>query len=479
MKKRFSISFLANLIIAVFLYMFFTRFSPLVMYNCDDWTYIGTFRVPLPIPGAWNPTRVFFESIMPVMGWLGAKLIFPITNDYVFSITVMSAILLTALIMAMCISFYRLMRNKYGKSEFVSLVMEVLFLALFFLIFRTRSESNHMFCAADLSCVYNYTMPGILNATAVIIMLQYENVADGFRKLKILEKILFIILLYFALLSNIFHSVIVAAYCGASVLIAVITKTKNCRIIEILSKKRFEFIALTLWFVVLLIEKTGNRSEAFTTFDILNSLIQFKAIVLALSKPFMIICVISFAHFIYRSIGQRALDMSVVSLFVATVATTLFLILLNSLVGYMSRVDATWGIWFYMILFCGIELEKLLDSLKWKNILFPVVLICVIALCYYPDGTYMISSSRNHNYRLCYYTSSYFVDSIVEADRDGELEVEIPIPEVEIKDGKNLTFYPGFGNIVSETLCNHGIISKKINVIEIIDPSLNERFLEN
>lgn len=478
MKKRVSISLIFNLTITVFLYLFFTKFSPLIMYDCDDWTYIGIFRIPLPIPGAWNPTRVFFESIMPVMGWLGAKLIFPITNDYVFSITVISAMLLTALIMVMCISFYRLMRNKYGKSEIVSLVMEVLFLTLFFLIFRTRSESNHMFCAADLCCVYNYTMPGILNAIAVLIMLQYENVADGFRKMKILEKVLFIILLYFALLSNIFHSVIIAAYCGASVLIAVITKTKNCRITEILSKKSFEFIALMLWFVVLLIEKTGNRSEAFTTFDILNSLIQFKAIVLALSKPFMIICVISFAHFIYRSIGQRALDMSVVSLFVATVATTLFLILLNSLVGYMSRVDATWGIWFYMILFCTIELGELLNSIKWKTILLPAVLIIIIVLCYYPDGSYMISSSRNRNYRLCYYTSSYFVDSIVEADRKGELEVEIPIPEVEVKDGKNLTFYPGFGNIVSETLYNHGIITKKMTVIEIIDPSLNGRFLE-
>lgn len=479
MKKRVNISLFGNLIIAVFLYLFFTRFSPLVMYNCDDWTYIGTFRVPLPIPGAWNPTRVFFESIMPVMGWLGAKLIFPITNDYVFSITVISAMLLTALIMVMCISFYRLMRNKYGKSEFVSLVMEVLFLALFFLIFRTRSESNHMFCAADLSCVYNYTMPGVLNAIAVLIMLQYENVADGFRKLKILEKILFIILLYFALLSNIFHSVILAAYCGASVLIAVITQARDSSVSKILSKKRFEFITLILWFVVLLIEKTGDRSDVFTTFDILNSLIQFKAIVFALSKPFMIICVISFAYFIYSSVRQHALDMNIVTLFVAIAATTVFLILLNSLVGYMSRVEATWGIWFYMILFCAIELGELVDSIKWKAILLPVVLIIIIVLCYYPDGTYMISSSRNHNYRLCYYTSSYFVDSIVEADRNGELEVEIPIPEAEANDVKNLTFYPGVGNIVSETLYNHGIISKKITVIEIIDPSLNERFLEN
>lgn len=478
MKKRVNITLLVNIMIAVFLYLFFTRISPLIMYNCDDWTYIGTFRIPLPMLGAWNPTRVFFESIMPVMGWIGAKLIFPVTKDYVFSITVVSAMFLTILIVIMCICFYQLLRKRYGKSQLFSLAMEVVFLSLFFLIFRTRAESNHMFCASDLCCVYNYTMPGILNAITVLVMMRYENFTDGFKLMKPLWKVSFVILLYFALLSNIFHSVIVASYCGASVLIALLTKSDKNKLIEVIAKQRFQFITILLWFIVLIIEKTGGRSEGFLTFDVYNSLMQFKAIVFALSTPFLLICTISLGFYIFRCINHTR-DWNMVVIFLALAATTVFLILLNAMVGYMSRVDASWGIWFFIILFCSVMLGELLSAIKWQKVVLPLVLAIVVILCYYPDGTYMISSSRNRNYRLCYETSTYFVDSIVEADRNGDSEVTIPIPEVEIKDGKNLTFYPGFGNIVSETLYNHGVISSKIAVTELIDPSLNERFLED
>jgi len=482
MKNKFCV-LTTNIIILAFMLIFFTNIAPLIIYNCDDWKYLGEMRLPIPLWGGWNPTRVFFETFMPVVGKIAGYILYPINSNFVASVTMISAILLSGLIVIMCIMLYQLLRIRFNRSVMHSLGMEVFFIAMFFLIFRTRSESNYMFCAEDLCCVYNYTMPGIINAIAVLWMARHKDFNKSFKSYNAVKKILFVLLIYFALLSNIFHSVITVAYCGAIVLFDLLAeiRSKTFDIRRYIKNNSVHLTILFSWLVVLLFEKSGGRAGDFeTVVDIGRTFLQLKTIILALSIPFTVIVLISLVFFVWKVIYQRDLKLLqyVLIFAVSMLIVTVFLFMLNSIVGYMSRVDATWGIWFYLILIITLVMSDMLAFCKWRKFAFPLLLIIVIICCYYPDGKYMISSSRNRNYDLCYKASSYYETNIVQANASGENYLEIAVPEVTIGAGTNLTFYPGFGETVCKTLYLNGVVDEYFEPIEIVDPSLNKEFFE-
>ncbi|MBC6910552.1 hypothetical protein DT304_04555, partial [Lactobacillus reuteri] len=75
MKKRI---FLINFVIFIFIYVYLTQISPIVPFDGDDWRYIGALRIPLPMWGVWNPTRVLPETLMSVGGYIAAFIVYPI-----------------------------------------------------------------------------------------------------------------------------------------------------------------------------------------------------------------------------------------------------------------------------------------------------------------------------------------------------------------------------------------------------------------
>ncbi|SHN65906.1 hypothetical protein SAMN02745247_03042 [Butyrivibrio hungatei DSM 14810] len=480
MKNKIN-AIISNIIIFGFLVIFFSCITPLIAYNCDDWIYLGKIRLPIPLWGGWNPTRVFFETVMPIMGRVAGYIIYPIVGDFVFSITLGSAILLSFLIAVMCISMYNLLINRFKFGEVQALESEIFFLALFFLIFRTRSESNYMFCAEDLCCVYNYTMPGVINAIVVLTIARYEGFANAFKRFDLVRKGAFLFVLYFALLSNIFHSIITVSYCMALILHEIVSekKDKENSIKRLYKNTSIYFWIIVSWIIVLFFEKSGGRAGTFQhKFNLVQSVTQFKAILFALSKPFLVLVAVTFAGLIWRNMRKMKEGRSVVICFVvAMFGVLIYLLLLNSLIGYMSRVDASWGIWFYLISICSLMISNTIANIKHSRLIMAIMLFTVMLCCYYPDGRYMISSSRNRDYELCYKTSKYYVDSIIEARLEGKEIVEIAIPEVEVNDEKNLTYYYGFGDIVSNTLYFNGIIDERVTVQEKVDSSLNEEFL--
>ena len=85
--KRKNIAFIYQIIIFIFLIFYFTQISPLQPFDADDWRYIGSMRLPLPLWGAWNPSRVLAETLMPLGGYIAAFIIYPFTNNYLFSLS--------------------------------------------------------------------------------------------------------------------------------------------------------------------------------------------------------------------------------------------------------------------------------------------------------------------------------------------------------------------------------------------------------
>ena len=73
--------YLIHIGIFLFLIIFYTKISPLIPYDSDDWIYLSNTRVPFPLWDAWNPTRVFAEAIMMLGGYIAGSVIYPMIHD--------------------------------------------------------------------------------------------------------------------------------------------------------------------------------------------------------------------------------------------------------------------------------------------------------------------------------------------------------------------------------------------------------------
>ena len=60
------------------MFIFLSIINPLTVYDTDDWLYIYLLRKPIPLPNAWNPTKIFPEIFMPMASYFGAFFIYPL-----------------------------------------------------------------------------------------------------------------------------------------------------------------------------------------------------------------------------------------------------------------------------------------------------------------------------------------------------------------------------------------------------------------
>ncbi len=449
---------------------FFIRQCPLIVYDTDDWMNLGMFRLPIPLIGSWNPTRILNEEIMPLGGFLAAHVFYPITGDFVHSVTISSALILSIFIVGMLLAYGFFVRKRLDASQALVIFSEIVLFLSCFLIFRNKPGSNYMFHASDLTCVYCYVIPGILNATVMLIMMGHEDFGMSFSKATVPARIAFYVLVYFAIFSNMFHSAITASFCGAMIIKGLIIDKK-----DVIRKNIHYIVIVVMWLVCIAIERTGRRAGRFEgEFDLDTSFRQLLAVICAVSIPYRIMLLAGIIAFIYlvKEKQQITKDLSVI--IVTEIILTLFLLLLNSVTKYMSRIEASWGIWFLMILFVTIAIIVVLMQFEKAVKFWPVIVLLLIVLVYLPDGKYKTSSDRNNNYDQCYATSTYLSGSVINAALNGEKELVLLIPEPRGED--ELLFVEGVGNIISSTLYYHGVIPYMVDVTEEVDSTLNQMY---
>lgn len=174
MKKRKLTGFELAWYLGVFgfLLVWFTQIHPLVVYDADDWTYLAYVRSATPIWGDWNPAKVFPETVMPFFSTVAVYTLMPLLGDYILAQTVMHALVVSAFITVYVFCFAELVKRVLPVKTAGAVSASALFLLLHFLIFRSRQQDNsYLFCCFDLNCYYNYLIPGLLNASLVMYML--------------------------------------------------------------------------------------------------------------------------------------------------------------------------------------------------------------------------------------------------------------------------------------------------------------------
>lgn len=58
MLKKVGVQKWTWVVLFLLLVLFFTKITPLVVFDSDDWLYVSFTRMPVPIWGHWNPSRV-------------------------------------------------------------------------------------------------------------------------------------------------------------------------------------------------------------------------------------------------------------------------------------------------------------------------------------------------------------------------------------------------------------------------------------
>lgn len=125
-----------------FMFIWFTKIHPLVVLDGDDWGHLSFARRAIPELSRWNPVKLFPEIFMSFCCTVAAYTIVPITGDYVLSITIMSAIVMSGFITLYVYSLGNCLKRLFHVSPEVSVFVEGLFLVLHFLIFRMGDVDN-------------------------------------------------------------------------------------------------------------------------------------------------------------------------------------------------------------------------------------------------------------------------------------------------------------------------------------------------
>ena len=430
--------------IAVFLYCFFSQAHPLIVFDTDDWGYISETRSILPTFSTYNPAKVFPELLMPFCGTIAAKLVFPLTGDYIGSLTVVFAAVATLFILLYIAAFNIFIKKAFKLSYIHAAVISVIFLAFHFWIFRkAETENLFMFRSLDLNSFVNYIISSLLNAILVMILLAYSMPAKKMKNRNLIFKIVFIVTVYLAIFSNLFSSVILAVFSG-SVILCLIIKL----IIKKISAKEFvkntylHFFIILLWSVSAYFEFFGARSAA------IRKEISFKAIKDTLFY-FYLICVedLGFAFFFFsifvvfiallifvKSKMQCDTDrrygyILYTGIICAAVSFVyIFVLCLNTHHWYIQREDAIFPFVFYAFVIVAASLAYICKKINKANIMLPVLALMIVLNCNTPGITFAETNAGYCSPQVCYEISTSIVQQVLEAEEKGLNETEVYVP---------------------------------------------------
>lgn len=480
------------LLIFGFLFLWFSRIHPLIPFDGDDWTYLSYVRMATPIWGDWNPAKVFPEVLYPFFSTIAAFALAPLTGDYIGAQTLMHAVVFSAAITGYLWCFAHLMRRVFSCSRVTAGVLTVLFLALHFLVFRTAEENNaHLLHCVSLNCYYNYLLPMLLNASLVMLLLASDKIEAFVKAGRPELRGLFFIVLYLAVFSNLPASGILAAYAGSRVLLALIRQGKRLKLKPFLGENGFFLGILAIWLVSAVFELSGGRAGAAAGGSILAQLRQtcflLKTVVLESNRLFLGFSGIVVAAALVCMLlggGIRSLNgrlSSVLGTFlISTAALTVYMIVLCAAVGpgKITGSEYLFAIYFHILLLILLALGYLVERFPRLMLALPLLTVVLISGINTNGNTFAEINTRGLPAERCGELSRYLIEQYQQADRAGQQEMILHLPQFtsDPENGDNWPYTLVLADRISNTMYNHGLTSRLIDITPVIDPEVNARF---
>lgn len=473
----------------VFTFVWFSSVHPLVVYDGDDWTYIGYVRRALPLWKAWNPARVFPEVFMPLCGSIAAYIVYPICGDYLFSITLVSAFALSVFVTLYVHAFCLMLKRLFNLNALTVAFLSGLFFVMHFLLFRSGEQDNpYMFKCLDLACEYFYIIPLLLNCTLVMHMMSNPNFGTGQKSVD-LRGVLYVVL-YLAVFSNLVASGILAVYSGSCLLVTLRKSVTHLKtFFEYLRKTGGMHITiLALWLISAVFELNGGRAENVGDNAQLHSLKTTFSALTSVGRSvnsgtlFVIICVLILALVCLMTKSNDlpsnatiliySIEILVISLMAISFYTVLLCVAVNH--EYAYRLDYTYGIVFFALMLFFFAFSFLILRIPRFAAFLPVLMIIFVCDVNSTGNTFQENNISKMPYEICREVSQDVLNQVVQADLEGKKELTLHVPLYSTDDNWPYTRFVGFW--IAETLIEHGIIKEWIDVTVCPDIQKNIEF---
>ncbi|GHU65430.1 hypothetical protein FACS189447_04370 [Spirochaetia bacterium] len=492
-------------IIAIFvvfaaIFLFFASIRPVVPFDGDDWRYLSAFRHPLPDVNEWNPSRIFQEVINSLAGYFAAFIIYPFTQDYIYSITITTALFIAAFSTALYFFLYKLF-FAFSKSKNISILAGFLIFALFFSAFKGAAGSQYMLYAHNLCTMFAYTLPNLLVSITTCIFMRYtfENTSFSIKNFGWYKTGILIAVIYFSIFSILFSALMLVLFCFFEILFSIILKK------EILNKAAM-FSILGLFLVYCFLEFSGVRaanSDLAGTSNVSLFSVQFlyqfvysfqNLYKLFIESNIMIFglsfTVIFIAVLVYSVKGEDDPETPALSrMFIICLLSAVCLIpLLMIICGktgtvYSTRLESLYSIFFYYFLTVAIGVIYLIKKTKFAAALLPLILIILFvestnsSAPFLEQDNYSLEfEGRKMNTVIKAELMASWIDEVMQADARGDTDVSISILKSTHEVGWPLP-PDWYGEVLSSALFTHRMTSKKMNIITVPDEFVTRKWL--
>lgn len=488
--------------IFAFTCVFFTVIHPLSIFNADDWLGIATNRHLIPQWGRWNPTRVLPEALLPLCGSIASYFVYPLLNNYIGSVALVNGVVVAFFIAVYMYMYGELLRKKWQIASMNALLLSSLFFIGHFLIFRSKpSENVHMFLAPDVTCYFYYVIPNLLNACFVMYFMRndiLDKLGTGMHHKRLFQIGLLLAAMYFALLSNVYASVMLAAYVGAQLLFELGGLIqRKIRFRECVRKNVLRLAYMLLWLAVQVFEINGGRVDSLNVGVSLISKLRdtlgyLGNTIAAMNKSCVLLAAVvvfaAAALVLYERRKRRSNPFSsenreeetvlsnLPTIVVAGMLCALYVIIVCSQheASYIERMDILFGPVFYGFIVLTLCLVHILKKKPVLAVILPL-LICVLIFEVHTSGR----TFRDVNYGIVDVKTSIaisedVVEQFIRADRDGSTEMSLFVPAINEEAG--WPFPSSFGNSVSRALHKYGVVRRKISVTTVLSQDKEEQF---
>ena len=477
--------------IFIILFVFFSRVQPILVLDSDDWTFLAFSREALPAVGAWNPSRVLPEILTPAVGAVAAHVVEPILGDYLKAITVTYAFAVAAMILVYLICFSRVLSKVCRLGAVQNMIVTAMFLAVHFWVLRGGYEDNsYLFHARNLTCYFFYTIPTLLCASLVLI---FEVDPDAWGRASVTGKGLLLLAAYLAIFSNVFSSIVIAAYAGVVLLQKLLTggigKGSFKKLWTVLKEGVFFVGIILVWLTSFLFELTGGRADAvgldhadgdqsavFSTLaQSLGSMNKhFCLFVLAGCLFAVVILVLSLrkkdkdGHVAFY--GPRFFRFAA-----AAVVTTVYQMLLCGATGlthYLMFGDVLITIFFFALMALFTVVLYVLAEVPKVGVLLPLALCVAVSFCNTRDNTFRESNYHDGPSAVTATVAEDMYRQLMDAQEQGLTQAVVKVPVFD--DPYNWPLPTYIGDVMARTLYEHGQLKWPMKVTIELDPERNE-----
>ena len=492
MKLREKTNFLPEILffLGVFFGMtlFYTAAHPLVLIDLDDWAYFSYARLALPFPNFWNPSRVLPELLMPACGTAAALLSAALLHDYVRAQVLVVAWVYSAFITFYVWAFARLLRRRLGAGRGVSLLLALIFLLLHFLIFRSGDSGNiHLFYTVDVVCIFFYTIPALLNAALAMLLLGGDLFAAFVPSGRPLRRGFVLLLLYLALFSNLFGSVILAVCAGCGLLGGLFGGLREKRPFGALLREQLPRLLLIAgWLLAVLFEALGGRARASYgsgmslggrigetlrgLAELLRSMNLLFAALLAAGMLFALLMLLLPGRAARRPLpGLLGLSLAAAAL------CAVFLVLLCAVVDplYIRQPSASFALFFWLLLPLGVCAGWALTRWTRLSLLLPLALLVIASAIGTNTRTFADQNCLGVTGQACIDINNDLIAQLQRADAEGLDAAEILTLDspFDYDNWPHSTFY--LGDTLARTLWKHGVVERLLSVTLVPSEAFN------